>query len=212
MTFHMLAGFLLPSLGLLYFVGLRRRDYLQIGLAIAVSLAVIGFAMLAVGVPITGLYQGSWGTQAIRRLLTTEAPGLGGTLGEGAAATKNWAFFKFDKYHWDQWNLLALMFPAHLAVIPLLLAGRIKRDAINGHLLVAALGMAFFQFNYRALLPIDHDWNLFASAALPIALLVSRNLVGAPGLRWRNEIAIGWVSLSFIHSYAWIVSDHRFLP
>ena len=167
--------------------------------------------MLAVGEPVSSLYQGSWGTQAIRRLLLAGVAPAGGA-GAKAAELGNWAFFKFDRYHWDQYNLLALMFPAHLAVVPLLLGGRVKWDAINVHLLVAALGMAFFQFNYRALLPVDQDWNLFASAALPIALLVSRNLIGAEGLRSKSAIVIGWASLSFIHSYAWILSDHRFMP
>ena len=44
------------------------------------------------------------------------------------------------------------------------------------------------------------------------AILVWRNLLGADGLRDKVGIAIGWAALSFMHSYVWMLTNHRYTP
>ena len=210
MSFHMLAAFLLPSLGVLYLVELRRRRFLQIGLGMAVFVTIILGTVALLGGPLESLYQGSHGTSAIRELLSA---GRGALASDGQAVEMGrWVAPALDAYHWDQYNLLALMFPAHLLLIPLVLGGRIRLDWINVHLIVASLGMAILQFGYLSMLGAYGDWNLNANAAIPPTILVWRNLLGAPQLRYKGAIVIGWACLSFMHTYAWIVSNHSAIP
>ncbi|HEX5214278.1 MAG TPA: PA14 domain-containing protein [Vicinamibacterales bacterium] len=212
MTFHMLTGFLLPSLLFLYVVAIRRRTYGGVALAAIASSAVVVATMIVLGVPMRSFYQDSWAGASMRVLVGNALPI--NPFGEGAAQlTRHWAFFRFDQYHWDQYNLLALMFPAHLALLPLLLPGRIKWDVTNVHLALAAAGMAFFQFNYRGMLPLaNDDWNLYACAALPLAAFVWRNLLNLEASPSKRTIVIGWATLSFAHSYAWILANSRYVP
>lgn len=209
MSFHMLAGFLLPSLGVLYLIELRRRRFGQVALGLAVFVTIILGTMVLVGEPLEALYEGSLGTNAIRELLTA-----GRTLAfDGQAAElSRWVLPALDQYHWDQYNLLALMFPAHLLLAPMVLRGRIGLDWINVHLIVASLGLALLQFGYFSMLGAYGDWNLNASAAVPLAILVWRNLLEAREFRLKGEIVIGWACLSFVHSYCWIVSNHGVVP
>jgi hypothetical protein len=210
MTCHLVAGFLLPSLALLYFTALRRRRWADAAVAAAAFAGWFGATILALGIPVESLLQGSWGQNALRELLKT---GAGTVLrGEAEGSGGRWAWFALDAYHWRQYALLALMFPGHVLLIPLVLWRRVRADAVSLHLLVAAAGMAFFQFNYRALLPIEHDWNLYAGAAVPLVVLVWRALLAADSLRWKPELALGWALVSALHSYAWIVSNHYYAP
>jgi hypothetical protein len=205
MTFHMLAGFLLPSLAVLYAIGIRKRAFLQIALGAGAFATVIVGTLFLLNEPLSSLYQGSWGTNALRPFFTDETVA---TTGPGS----RWAFFAFDAYHWGQYNLLARLFPAHFLILPLLVAGRIRYDLINVHLIAASLGMMFFLFNYRAMLGPGQDWNLFASSVVPLAILVWRNLLSTQNFRFRAEILISSAALSFIHSYSWITSNHHYVP
>jgi hypothetical protein len=210
MTCHLLAGFMGPSLIVLYVVALRRRAYLEVAMGVAAFVGVFLLTMLVLGKPIESLYSGSFATSAMRELTGTAVR----TITDAATARpmSRWAWFAFDAYHGNQYSLLALMFPGHLLLVPLLLGGRIKMDAINLHLVAACLGLGFFHFTYRALLPLDGDWNLYAGAAIPLAILVWRNLLEADGLRYRAELTLAWGLLSLVHSYSWIVSNHLFTP
>jgi PA14 domain len=212
MTFHMLAGFRLPSLLCLYVVAIRRRAYRGVALAVIASAALFIATMVVLKVPLQSFYQDSWAGASMRVLIGNALPT--NPFGEGPAQlARHWAFFRFDQYHWDQYNLLALMFPAHLALLTLLLPGRTRWDATNVHLLVAAAGMAFFQFNYRGMLPLaSDDWNLYACAALPLAAFVWRNLLSAESSPLKGPILISWGTLSFVHSFAWILANSRYVP
>jgi len=212
MTFHMLTGFLLPSLLCLYVIAVRRRTYRSVALAAIASAAIFIATMVALRVPMQSFYQDSWAGASMRVLVGNALPT--NPFGEGPAQlARHWAFFRFDQYHWDQYNLLALMFPAHLALLVLLLPGRTRWDATNVHLALAAAGMMFFQFNYRGMLPLaSDDWNLYACAALPLAAFVWRNLLSAEASRLNWTIVIGWATLSFVHSYAWILANSRYVP
>ena len=210
MTFHLLAGFLLLSLAYLYAVALRKRLYAQIGPGILAFLSVFFLTMFLLGKPFDEIYQGRWGASAAR-----EAVRAGVAYLTGATAVQQsgrWAWFAFDAYHWEQYNLLAQMFPANVLVVLLFAARRITMDPINLHLMAACLGMAIFQFSYKALLPVGYDWNLYANAAIPLAILVWRNLLNAQDLHYKAELILAWFLLSSAHSYSWIIANHQFAP
>jgi hypothetical protein len=161
--------------------------------------------MAALGVTLGS--EGSWGVQALWSLLT---PGSG--IESASEMSHRWAALAFDAYHWDQYNLFALLFPGHLLLIPLIAGRRIPLDRINVHLIAASLGMLVFHFNYRALLGALGDWNLFASAAVPLAALVWRNLLAPHGPPHKAALAVGWAALSSAHTLAWILLNHRYVP
>lgn len=190
-TFHLLAGFLLPSLMYLYLLELKKKRFSQIALGFVVSLAVVAFTILYHQLSFDQMYRDSWAGQA--------------------TWNKNmWEFLAWDRYHWQQYNLLALMFPAHLLLLPLLVYKRIKLDRINVHLLLAVGGMMIFLFNYKGLLGAYNDWNLYANAAVPLAIFVWRNALMIPDLRYKTEILFGFGGLSALHSLSWIISNHSY--
>jgi len=209
MTFHLLAGFLLPSLAVLYVVAWRRREYRSIAAGLAVFVGVFAFTMVFLGQPLSSFYRGNWGATAIHELVTAATTGATG----GSQGLRRWAAPAFDQYHWDVYNLLATMAPVHLLLIPLAITGRVRLDWVNAHLLAACAGMMLFQFGYQAMYaPIWTDWNLFANAPVPIAILAWRSLFQARSLRHHQAIAAGWVAFSFLHSGAWILSNRHYLP
>ena len=210
MTFHLLAGFLLLSLAYLYAVAIRKRLYAQIASGILAFLAIFFLTMFLLGKPFDEIYQGQWGASAAREALRAGVANLTGAT--DVEQSGRWAWFAFDAYHWEQYNLLAQLFPANVLVVLLLAGRRIKMDPINLHLMAACLGMAIFQFCYKALLPVGYDWNLYANAAIPMAILVWRNLLNAQDLRYKAELILAWFLLSSAHSYAWIVANHQFAP
>jgi hypothetical protein len=211
MTFHMEAGFVAPSLVALGAVALMRRQYAALGVAAVAFVGPIVATMMVLEMPLSAVYRDSWGTQALRRLIGSALSD--DSFGEGSQVVgHNWAFFRFDRYHWNQYNLLAVLFPAHLALLPLAAWRRVRLDAINVHLLAAAAGMAFFHFNYRAMLGVEHDWNLFANAALPLAALTWRNLLLAEDLPFRTVIAAGWFVVSWLSTTGWLIGNHTFMP
>jgi hypothetical protein len=201
---------LLVSLAYLYAVALRKKLYAQIGSGILAFISVFVVTMVLLGKPFAEIYQGQWGASAAREAVQAGAAYLSNPA--DVQHTSRWAWFAFDAYHWEQYNLLQQMFPANVLLVLLFAGRRIPMDRINLHLLAVCLGMAIFQFNYKALLPVGYDWNLYANAAIPLAILVWRNLLTAENLRYKAEIILAWVLLSSAHSYSWIVGNHHYAP
>jgi hypothetical protein len=79
-------------------------------------------------------------------------------------------------------------------------------------LIVAALGMLFFHFNYHGISGAFNDWNLFANASVPLAVLVWRSLLGDGGLPNKAALAVGWAALASAHTFAWLLLNHRYVP
>jgi hypothetical protein len=205
MSLHMVAGFLAPSLVVLHLLELRRRAIVPVLIGTAVFAAILAGSVLVLGVSFDG--EASWGVKALQKLVFAVAD-----QEAESGATSHWRWFAFDEYHLDQYNLLALMLPGHLLVLVLALGGHIRLDRINVHLIVATLSMLAYHFNYLGLLGALGDWNLFAPASIPLAILVWRNFLEADGLRDRSALVIGWAALSLAHTMAWVVSNHRYAP
>jgi hypothetical protein len=195
MTFHLLSGFLLPSVVFLYVLELRNKRYMQVVISFVASVAVfVGTLYYHDMLSLDRTLRDSWAGNAVVNFDNTN----------------RWDFFALDAYHLEQYNLLLLMFPANALLLPLLIYKRIKLNAANGFFVIAALSMMFFQFSYKGMLGVYNDWNLFANAAVPLAMLVWYNVLNIRDLRYKTEIIIGFLSLSAFYSYTWILTNHYY--
>ena len=191
-TFHLLAGFLLPSLLFLYFVSWRRGEMRPLLYAIASFCLIIAGTLLFFhfnGLPLSNLWYNS------------HAFGHGGDIVSMLATPSL-------RYYLSIVNLAFLLVPAWIFIFPLVIYKRIAMDSMNIHLLVAAGGMAVLVLAWKAGLGVVNDWNLFAPAALPVSFLVWRNVLRIKTLQTKYSPVrlLGWVFL--LHSLTWIIRNH----
>lgn len=191
-TFHLLAGFLIPSLLFLYGVSWRRGEMRLLLYAIVSFCLIIGFTLLFFhlnGLPLSDLWYHS------------HAFGHGGDIVFMLATPSL-------RYYLSIANLAFLLVPAWVFIFPLVIYKRISMDSTNVHLLIAAAGMAVFVLVWKAGLGVVNDWNLFAPAALPVSFLVWRNVLQIKTLQIKYSPVrfLGWVFL--LHSFTWIVRNH----
>jgi hypothetical protein len=192
LTFHLLAGFLIPSLLFMLRSAWKQGRKSSVIAASCLFLAIVGSTLLFFhlhNLPIRDLWYNShaFGHGGhIRPYLADPSPG----------------------YYFDLLNLAFLLAPAWILLIPLLIFRRIRLDAVNSHLALAAAFMGFFFVAWKATLGVYPDWNMFAAAALPFTFLVMRNLprAGLPGRR--RWIIYLFVWLFMLHSYSWVVYNH----
>ena len=189
-TFHLLAAFLLLSLAYLYLVALQRRQLLSVALA-AVALIAIPAAVVVYfhyhGLPF----------EIIR---TSNAFGQAGKLRRFAAPSL--------EYHGQIVSLLFLLFPPLLGFVPLLAYKRIALTRFNIFMALAVIVFTAYVFIWRADLGVYNDWNLYAPAALPLAVFFWYNFARADWLVNRVGIAAALILTSGVHSYAWIIRNH----
>jgi len=192
LTFHLEAGFLLPSLVYLLLVAYQRGQHR------ALSLAVTGFAFVVAG---TLLFFHLEGLPIGDLVSHSHAFGDGGHFLEMLNAPSGEVAFQIA-------NLAFLLVPAWVLVVPLIAYRRIALDRVNVHLLVASGVMTVFVLLWKAQLGVYNDWNLYAMAGVPISLLVWRNvfrLLDRQRMPWPIAAAIG---LFLLHSCSWIVTNH----
>jgi hypothetical protein len=190
-SFHLLAGFLLPSLGYLYWRNVRTRGWRSTLVGASVLVGVVALTLWffdSHGLPLEDLYYKS------------HAFGHGGHI-LLMLSRLSWT------YYWQQLNLLALLFPASIVILPLLAFGRIIRDDANVFLAIATVFLLVLQFGWKAQLGVYYDWNLYAAAAIPFSLLVWSNLLTHLRLPLKAEVIACLAGLSGLHSMAWIVSN-----
>lgn len=192
MMFHLLAGWLLPSLVYLYWMSARKREFRAMALG-AVSGLVICCCTIAYfhynGLPLKELYYNS------------HAFGHGGDIGGQLADVS------LDSY-FQKINLLFLLVPPVIFIIPMILFGRIGWRPETAFLSIATFFMVVFMFIWKAMLGVYDDWNLFAPAMIPLSILLWHTMSRANSLPWKNSIAYFTIMLSALHSYSWIVSNH----
>lgn len=191
-TFHLLAGWLLPSLAYLHLRQLRKRDYVAVSLGATAFLSIIVLTLLFFhlqGLPLRDLY---WKSHAF---------GHGGDILAMLAEPK-------PLYYLGLVNLLFLLAPAAWLVLPLVVLKRIALEPVNVHLLLASVFMLVYMFSWKATLGVYSDWNLFAIAAIPLSALIGHNLTRIEDLPRRGEILLALTWIFAMHSYSWIVSNH----
>ena len=192
LVFHLEAGFLLPSLAYLWVVAWSQRQRRQLALAVAGFMFVVAGTLLFfhfAGLPIGDLFSRShaFGDEGhFLQMLVTPS----------------------GDYYFQIANLAFLLVPAWV-LVPLLLAHRrVGRDAVNVHLMLAAGVMTVFMLVWKAQLGVYNDWNLFAMAALPISLLVWRNVFAALGTASVPWPLAALIALFLAHSYSWVIANH----
>ena len=192
MTFHLEAGFLLPSLVYLLWLGSQRgQGFRVLAAVIALVLVVAGTLLFfdRAGLPIADLFSNS------------HAFSDGGHFREMLAPPSL-------EYYLQITNLSFLLVPSWVLLVVLLAYRRIPLDPINVHLVLASAGMTALVIGWKAQLGVYNDWNLFAMAAVPISLLVWRNVfqvAGASRLPWP---IVAMITVCFAHSYSWVIGNH----
>ncbi len=105
-------------------------------------------------------------------------------------------------------NLLLLIFPGVLMIVPLLAYHRIKREPGNIFLGLASLFMLLFMFTWKADMGPYLDWNLYAPVAIPLSVLCWYNFLRIDHLRYHRRIFVALVGLASLHTYTWIITNH----
>jgi hypothetical protein len=192
MTFHLQAGFLLPSLAYLYYRELRQKGDLNIikgALLMAVIILLTFYFFDRHNLPIANLFQHS------------HAFGIFNRPGKYLPVLS-------ISYYWQQANLALLLFPGIILLPILLIFRRIQLTPFNIFLLIASSILILYQLLWRAQLGVYNDWNLYAIVGVTLALLVWHNLVGARNLRHKPALFILLFGIFATHTMAWIISNH----
>jgi len=195
-VFHAIGGWLGPSLLYLYAVAWRRRQVRDIGAALLLS------ALVVVG---TVVYLDVSGSLPLRAILHSHAMGDGRSI-LGMLAKPSL------EYYGGIVNLLFLLFPFALIMVPLLAYKRIDTSPFGVFMMWAAGAMMAFMAVWEARLGALYDWNLFAPSVLVFALSCFYNLARIPDLKHKRTIEAALILVSALHSCAWIVSNHFFHP
>jgi len=192
MSFHLLSGWLLPSLAYLgYLSWWRTRAYAPLVRASAMAAAVVASSVVVVhfyGAPIS-----SMGASHAGRALRLQ----------GMFVTE-WS----TAYYVEQANLLMLLAPWVLLLPALVWWRRLVIDETGGFLAIAAGSLLIFQFVWKAQIGVYNDWNLFAIGGLMLGVLVWRSVAGV-ATGWRQRLlAAAFAVVAALHSYAWIAANH----
>ncbi|MFL5911741.1 MAG: hypothetical protein ACJ768_14350, partial [Gaiellaceae bacterium] len=111
-------------------------------------------------------------------------------------------------YHSQIVSLVFLLFPPVLCLVPLLAYKRVDLTRFNIFMALVVVVFIGYVFTWRADLGVYNDWNLYAPAALPLAVFFWYNLARADGLTNKAGIVAALILTSGIHSYAWIIRNH----
>ncbi len=188
--FHLLAAFLLLSLAYLHVVALRRRQWV----------AVAGAAVTLIAIPVAVVTYFHFHGLPFEVIRTSNAFGQAGKLQRFAAPDL--------AYHGQITSMLLLLFPPMLCFVPLIAYRRVSLSSFNVFMLLAAGVFLGYVYTWRADLGVYNDWNLYAPAALPLAILFWHNFARADGLGNKAGIGGALILTSAVHSYAWIVANH----
>jgi len=83
-------------------------------------------------------------------------------------------------------------------------------DEITVFLGLSALSMLLLQAIWRSQIGVLDDWNLYSIGGMLTSLLVWRAIAGAAGTRAMRVTAGVCAAVGWLHSYAWIVMNHRY--
>jgi len=192
MCFHLLAGWLLPSLLYLFWIDWKERRDLGNLIMCAASGAAVGLATVVFfnfhGLP--------W------KLF------IEGHIGHAILFQNVWAGRQPASYYIAQLNLLLLLCPAVALLVPLIAFDRRPWDTESVFLGIAAGMLLMFQALWRAQLGVYNDWNLFAVGGLCIGLFVWRRVGGFASAGSARLVAVALAATYALHTCAWIAANH----
>lgn len=191
-TFHLLAGWLLPSLVYLMYIAFRRRSGKTVVLAGFLGLSVIGFTLVFME------------SSGLNLILFRNSHAVGG----GGVGILGMLTDPSPIYYAHMFNLLFLLFPGWLILLPLLIFRRIRMNNWNIFLIICSGMLLLLALVWKAGLQPYYDWNLYAALGIPVSFLVWSNVLQINELKFRREILISLLFLMVLHSGCWIVSNH----
>jgi len=193
-TFHLLAGWLGPSLLYLYWVARSRGQLRQVVLGVALAVLIVVGTLTFFhfnGLPIRLLFERSH------------------ALGHGFDWSRNVHVPTLDHLR-QVARLLLLLYPPAILVIPMYFFGKIRRQPFNVFLTWALGFLLLFAIVWESWIGYYYDWNLFAVLAIPLGLLVGYNVVLMDDFRHQVALSVGLFATATLPSYAWIVANHYY--
>ena len=193
MCFHLEAGWLAPTLAYLSLLSYRRTGGLR---EVRWSAAFSSGLLLA-----TAVYFQFHGLPLLKFFSSHAGHALQPHRGMFAVSEP-------AAYWLDQLNLLLLLCPTLLMFVPLVVWRRIETDERGRFVMLAAVCTLIFQVAWKSQIGVYNDWNLYAINGLMLSILIWRSAASAartPAMRIAAflVVAIGW-----LHTYAWITSNH----
>lgn len=193
--FHLLAGWLLPSLCFLCWMAWLKKQKRVIILGLGAFAAIFAGVLIYFeyhGLPIRNLIfhshvTGHWGKE---RMLVL--PRL--------------------RYYQQLVNLLFLLFPSAWVLIPLVIYRRISATPWNVFLVIATVFLLLFMSLWESKIGVYNDWNLFAVSAFALSLLVWHNFLNIKDLKYKKQIYLALLLLSLVPTSIWILSNHFDFP
>jgi hypothetical protein len=193
MAFHLEAGWLLPSALYLAVVSRSRtgtwRDATR---AAAVGIGVI--AAVFVYFQFNGL--------PLIRFFSSHA-------GNALRLKDVFSFRMPAAYFVDQLKLLLLLCPAIVMLIPAVIWRR-RGDELTRFLVVCAASTLAMQIVWKSEIGVFEDWNLYATGGLLAAIVIWRYVAANAVTMPLRIVAAAVVAFSAVHTYAWIVANHRY--
>jgi hypothetical protein len=193
-VFHLEAGWLWPSALYLAFVSRRRRGDMSEATPSAVAACAILIGTFVYfqfhGLPLLKFFSSHAG-HALR---------MNGVFAIGMPL----------HYYAEQLDLLLLLCPALVMIAPLALWRRFDGDETTVFLGVSAASMLLLQVVWRSQIGVLDDWNLYSIGGVLASLFLWRAIANAaitPALRL---VAAALAATGWLHSYAWMILNHRY--
>ena len=192
-SFHLVAAWLGPTLLYLCLVsrqrmGSARTAWRSAALAAAIPLATAVYLQFH-GLPLVRFFSSHAG-HALQPGRGMFAPGM-------PAA-----------YWLDQLNLVVLLCPAVLMLIPLWYWRRIPLDQSSRFLATAAVSTLICHALWKSQIGVYNDWNLYAIDGLMLSVLIWRSTALAARTTMMRAAALVLAAAGWLHTYTWIVANH----
>lgn len=195
MMFHLETAYLLPSLLYLTVVELNRRKYFSAAAAWVVVFSVFSLTLLYFifrGASWDILRDTSWG------------------LGRGGNVLFNMAF-PTGLAVFSRLNMMTLIFPMIIFLLPVLLTGGLKLDYLTGFFMVAAAVGLPFSYVWISTIGYYSDWNLFSMPMFSGVVLLGIAWFKTRQFPYKNSIFSGMVLTAMLASYTWIIHNHSLI-
>jgi hypothetical protein len=113
------------------------------------------------------------------------------------------------RYYGEQLELFLLLCPAVVMVVPLVAWRRFVGDETTMFLGVSAVSMLLLQAIWKSQIGVLDDWNLYSIGGILTSLFIWRAIAEAARTRAMRLTAAVCAVVGWLHSYTWIVMNHR---
>jgi hypothetical protein len=192
-AFHLEAGWLLPSALFLCLVSRSRTGALRD----ALKAALIGGAV----VPLVFLYFNFHGLPLLR---------FASSHAGNALRLKNvFAIGMPRGYYADQLQLFLWLCPTALMIVPSVIWRTRPVDEVATFLAISAGSMMLLQAIWKSQIGVFEDWNLYAIGGMLTMMCIWRYMAVAAITRPMRIAGAALAAVGSLHTYAWILANHR---